>query len=89
MSIKPNYEKGRRYFWIHANILAMDFIGFRPKRLIIDTKKPKGKGYRRIAIEVIRTKQECEALKRKFKIRRWRFAKQLAAIDAARKEAQP
>lgn len=89
MSIKPNYEKGRRYFWIHSSMLFLDFVGFRPKRLIVDTHKPKGKGYHRIKIEVVRTKAECDALNQKFKRKRERLAKLIAsraAIDAARKE---
>jgi len=86
VSLKPNYEKGRRYFWIHAATLACDFLGFRPKRLIVDTHKPKGKGYHRVSIEVIRTKAECDALDRKWKRRRERFSKQLALHVAKQKQ---
>lgn len=78
MSIKPNHEKGRKYYWIHAATLACDFIGFRPKRLILDTHKPKGPGYHRVAIEVVRTKRECDALNRKWECKRLKFSKLLA-----------
>jgi len=74
MNLKPNYEKGRKYYWIHASTFALDFIGFRPKRLILDTHKPKGPDYHRVTIEVVRTARECAALKRKWTRKRIKFA---------------
>ena len=84
MSLTPNYEKGRSYYWIHAATLACDFIGFRPKRLILDTHKPKGKGYHRVTIEVVRTKRECDAANRKWARKRLKFAALLAKHVAAK-----
>ena len=82
MSLKPNFEKGRKYYWIHAATFALDFIGFRPKRLIVDTRKPKGPGYHRITIEVVRTPRECATLNRKLARKRIKFAALLAKHTA-------
>lgn len=83
MSIKPNYRKGTRYFWVYKATLACDFLGLRSPTIGLHTKRPSPKNrYHRVELTVVRTKREAEALDAKFAKKRARSRARLKATIA-------
>ncbi len=71
MSIQPNWQRGKRYYWIHASTLACALIGGENicgPQIPIYIKRPTTNPdrYHRCEIVVVRTKAEVAAVKRKF-----------------------
>lgn len=62
MSIEANWQRGERYYYASADVLACIFIGLETKGVMLHTKRPKEGRYHRVKLDVVRTKKEARAM---------------------------
>lgn len=82
---KPNWQRGRFYFWVPKSTLAVCYIGRGVARAagikavpaFVD--KPTKGDFHRVHIDVVRTKAEAAAAKRAWEKKRAKFAQKLKA----------
>jgi 23S rRNA maturation mini-RNase III len=86
MNVKPNFRRGKQYYYIHRATLACAFLGgavlLGEKKAIpcyLKSPQPRSK-FHRVEIVIVRTKAEAKALNRKYaKLRARRLAEGLHA----------